>query len=95
MLLAVPKFQQIYIDALPGRPLPSITAFIIAARIVFAFINLGLPILGTYSFTKRARSTVLWINLAILWNFLEFGLTIFALFLPMIGLVSGMSDAKP
>jgi len=96
MLFAVPKFEQIFADALPGRPLPLLTSFFISARMGLAFINLAWPILGTYLFVKKAPSTALWINLGIFWSFLQFGLTVFALFLPMASDgITGMSEAKP
>jgi type II secretory pathway component PulF len=95
-LFAIPKFEQIFADALPGKPLPLLTTFFISARMGFALINLGWPILGTYLFTKKAPGTVLWINLGILWSILQFGLTVFALFLPMTSDgITGMSEAKP
>jgi len=94
MLFIVPKFEQIYADALPGRPLPPITIFVITARIVLAIIALGWPILGAVLVQQQKRSAILWNNIGIVWCFLQIGVTTIALFLPMVGTITGMSNIK-
>src|ERR1700727_1254735 len=47
-IFIIPKFEQIYKDALPGMQLPPLTEFIITARFALAIIDLGWPILGSF-----------------------------------------------
>jgi hypothetical protein len=91
-LFIIPKFVQIFADALPGMPLPGITQFIITARIAFVFVALGWPILGTTLVRRQKPYAILWINIGIVWTFLQIGITIIALFKPMIGIETGISD---
>jgi hypothetical protein len=95
MLFIVPKFEQIYQDALPGKPLPLVTLFIILHRIAITLFDLAWPILGIYLFRVQKNYAILWINVGILFFFLQIGITVIALFMPMIGIEVGMSDAKP
>ena len=83
----VPKFEQIYKDALAGSgPLPPLTQFIITARIALAIIDLGWPILGTLLIRLQKPYAILWINIGILWTFLQFVITVIALVKPLFGL---------
>jgi type II secretory pathway component PulF len=93
-LFIVPKFEQIYQDALPGMPLPELTVFIIAARLPLALVALAWPIAGIIT-VKRQQSDAFWIiKLGCLYFFLLIGITIFALFIPMGGgIIVGMSEA--
>ena len=95
MLFIVPKFEQIYADALPGQHLPPITVFVITARMVLAIIAVGWPILSAVLVQQQKRSAILWINIGIVWFFLQTGVTTIALFLPMFSPAGGMSDVKP
>jgi type II secretory pathway component PulF len=93
-LFIVPKFEQIYQDAIPGMPLPGITAFIIAARIPLALIALAWPIAGIIAIWQRHRGAIWIINLGYLYFFPLIGVTVIALFMPMTGgIIVGMSDA--
>jgi len=84
-LLIVPKFEQIYRDALgPDHVLPGITQFIITARLPLALIALAWPIAGIIAVWKRHRAAVWIINLGYLFFFASIGLTIIALFMPMV-----------
>ena len=94
LLAVVPKFEQIYRDALPSVHLPTVTQFIISARIALVIIALGWPILGTVLVGLQKSYAILWINVGFLWNFLQLGITIFALFRPMIGLDGGMGEGR-
>ena len=91
----MPKFQQIFADVFPGKPLPGVTEFIFTCRIALVFVALAWPILGALLRKWQKRYAILWINLGIIWFLLEIGITVFALFLPMEydGIV-GMSDSN-
>jgi hypothetical protein len=93
MLIVVPKFSQIYVDALPGRPLPWLTGFIITARYALAIVPMAWPALGAELARERVRSALVWINLGIAWSFLQIGITVLALFMPMVGSTTGLSDS--
>ena len=93
-LFIVPKFEQIYQDAIPGMPLPGITVFIIAARFPLALVALAWPIAGIITVWRRQRAAVWIIKLGYLYFFLLIGVTVIALFMPMTsGIIIGMSDA--
>lgn len=94
LLFIVPKFEQIFADALPGRPLPGITEFIFTARIAIALIDLSWPILGTILLRQQKSYAILWINLGIVWTFLQVGSTVIALFMPMVGIPPTMGEGK-
>jgi type II secretory pathway component PulF len=90
----VPKFQQIYQEALPGMPLPALTNFIITARYALAFVALTWPIVGIVALGRRHRAATWIINIGDLCFFLLVPVTTLALFMPMTGgMAVGMSDA--
>jgi hypothetical protein len=93
-LFIVPKFEQIYADALLGKPLPGITEFIIAARIPLALVALAWPVTGILAVWKRYRAAFWIINLGYLFFVALIGVTVIALFIPMEpGIITGMPDA--
>jgi hypothetical protein len=93
MLVIVPKFMQIYGEALPGMPLPEVTVFVITARVGLAVLDLGWPILGSLLMWNRNRYSILWINIGLIWTFLQVGVAIFALFIPLAGgLITGSPE---
>jgi hypothetical protein len=94
-LFIVPKFEQIYQDAIPGMPLPGITVFIIAARYPLALVAFAWPIAEIIAVWRRQRAAIWIINLGYLYFFLLIGVTVIALFMPMTRMVVGMSDASP
>src|SRR5580692_4918022 len=75
-LFIIPKFQQIYADALPGKQLPTITEFILTARMVLLFIAMGWPIAGALLVKLQKPYAILWINLGIIWTILQIGITV-------------------
>ncbi len=93
MIFVVPKFQQIYIDALPGSPLPAYTRFIISARFALAIAAMGWPALGAQLLREKKPSAILWINIGILFLFLLICSSAMALVLPMVNNHGGMSDS--
>ena len=88
----IPKFEQIYRDALPGRPLPASTLFIIDQRIPLALLTLGLIIACTIVVLKKHQAVTLLLRLTVAWFVLQTAVTIYALIIPMIGMAGGLSD---
>ena len=96
LLFIVPKFEQIFADALPGKPLPTVTEFIITARIALVMIALGWPILGALLVKLQKRHAILWINVGTIWTIFQIVSAVIALYMPMASQgIYGMSDAKP
>jgi hypothetical protein len=95
LLSVVPKFEQIFADALPGKPLPGVTKFIITDRIGLVFVALGWPILCIVLQRWRKSNGVLWINIGIVLFIFGIAITVLALFLPMVGIDVGLSNAGP
>jgi len=94
LLFVVPKFAQIFHDAMPGQTLPRATAFIITGRIALMIIDSSWPVLGAYFIRKQERYAMLWINLGIIWTLLQIGITILALFVPMGGIITVTPDSN-
>ena len=92
LLFIVPKFQQIFMDALPGKPLPLVTLGIIQHSGLLSLIALAWPIIGILMRKWQKPYTSAWIYVGLVLFFLAIGITIFAMFTPMIGLGGGMSD---
>jgi len=93
-LFIVPKFEQIFQDALPGRPLPLITQFIISDRILLALIALAWPIAGIIAVWRQHRAAFWIINLGILFFVALLVVSIIALFMPMVSVDCGLSGAS-
>ncbi len=94
LIFAVPKFGVIYQDALPGKALPVVTEFILAGRFLIALVNVAWLILYVYLARQRNRHSILALNLATTWNFLQVWATLAALMMPMVGTITGMSVAS-
>jgi hypothetical protein len=94
LLSVVPKFEQIFADALPGKPLPDVTEFILRDRIGLVFVALGWPILCIVLRRWQKSNGALWINIGIVLFILGIAITVFALFLPISGaLITGPPNA--
>jgi hypothetical protein len=91
MIFVVPKFEQIFTEALPGKPLPSVTLFIFTFRIGLALLALTWPIIGTFLLKKQKPYAIWYINISTIWNFFQIGITTVALFMPMVGLIGNIS----
>ncbi len=91
LLYAVPKFGEIYADALPGKPLPLVTEIILGGRLAIILFNAAWLAICGYLLRRRNRHSILLINLASICNFFEIGVTIVALMMPMVGTITGMS----
>ncbi len=82
----VPKFAEIFEDALPGRPLPLITQILIAHHLLFALAALAWPIVGLVLYRKQNHYSAYWIIGGIGLFVLLVGLTAYAMFAPMVEL---------
>ncbi|MEM8955450.1 MAG: hypothetical protein AAGD22_14955 [Verrucomicrobiota bacterium] len=53
-VLVVPKFEDVYRDLLPGRPLPGMTEFVVSAKTpLFCFVVLIPVVVAIYGFRSR------------------------------------------
>ena len=92
-LYVVPRFEVIFQDSMPGRPLPALTLFIVAARFPLAFLALAWPIAGMVAVWRRTRGAIWIVGLGLLFFFALVPVTVFALLTPMVAQDGGMSDA--
>ncbi len=60
-----------------------------------AISTLGWPILCAILVRLQKSYAILWINIGIVWTFLQTGITVIAIFMPMDSITTGMSDSKP
>jgi len=94
LLFVVPKFEEIFAEALPGKPLPGVTNFVLGYRSILIFGAIALPVVAILLRKWQKPFAVVLIHLGIVWFLFELGGTIIALFMPMAGgLITGMPDA--
>jgi type II secretory pathway component PulF len=94
MVAVVPKFEQIYVDALgPDHPLPMVTNLIITWRIAIAILTACWPILGAVLVRQQKTYAVLF-YIGIIAMFLQAGITVIALFMPMVTDPGGLGEGK-
>jgi len=80
----VPRFEQIFIDALgPDYPLPEITYIIFEARIPLALIGVIWPLVGIMACWRRLRAAVWIILFGNIFFLAVVGFTVVALCMPM------------
>lgn len=94
-LVCIPKFEQLYQDALPGYRLPGLTQWIIAGRIPIMIIGAVWPIVAILNIRRLKLTSVLLLYLLMGLSFGEILITTYALIRPLIGLATYMSDATP
>jgi len=84
--LSIRHFQEVFMDALPDKPLPSITMMFIGYYWFFLFMTFVWPIAGLILISrgKRVRNWAIG---------LQFMLTEYAMFIPMVEIGTGMSDS--
>jgi hypothetical protein len=90
----VPKFGQIYQDDLPGKPLPPTTEFLLRFNILDACVACLWLMLGLFAILmlkKPSASTRIITCLLVLAGF-QFGVTVWAQFLPGNLKTTGMSE---
>ena len=83
-LVIIPKFEMIFQEALPGVPLPTLTLFVIAAKIPLAIIALVWPIAGIVLAHRQPKTASSWLYIGLFLMFLSVGITVIALFMPMV-----------
>ena len=94
LIFGVPKFDEIFQDALPGKPLPPLTEVILHGRIAIAFVNLAWVIFCSVWARKQKPHAIFLTNFAIAWNIIQAVVTVIAQFMPMAGDgITGMSDS--
>jgi hypothetical protein len=92
--ISIPRFQQIFADALPGKPLPTLTNFLIAAQGILLFASVGWPIAAIINSCLN-RHLKIWaaISIVILGLIaLQLIATILGCMMPMQSGPTGMSD---
>jgi hypothetical protein len=92
--LSISKFQEIFQDALPGKPLPLLTLSIIHHPLLHHIVVLLLPMAGIIVLAQKRRIRTCTIVTAVLVCVIgaQLFLTWLALFLPIVGLETGMSN---
>jgi hypothetical protein len=92
--LLIRYFQQVFQDALPGKPLSSLTLFIIWARTPLIALAIMLPVVALIIlFTVRNHKTALIVTtITMVAVFVQMNLTVSNLMAPMTDLFTGMSD---
>ena len=88
------KFEQIYADAMPGKPLPGLTLLVLGSRFPLIAINALWPLAGIVLLMRNHRSTMIWLNLGTVLGLIELIVTVVALFLPMVSHIVGMSETS-
>jgi len=91
---SISYFRQVYQDALPGRPLPPITNFILGSQSLVTCLALVWPVLGLAAIfiPKKISTTIFFLTLLLFLVLFQIALNWLALFMPMISLVTGMSN---
>ena len=91
----IKKFQQLYADALPGKPLPLLTEWIISAPFLVVCLACLWPVLGFIAVLvpKRISTTALIMVGLLILAFLQIIMIGIALYMPMVSLVTGMSES--
>ncbi|MGB8354388.1 MAG: hypothetical protein WCD79_10900 [Chthoniobacteraceae bacterium] len=94
MIFIAPKFGDIFHDMLGGKPLPPVTSFILEYHMVLAALSMALPVIGVM-FCLFASSTRAFVTLCVLTlvTFVQIAVTVFALFMPLIGTVQTLGNS--
>jgi hypothetical protein len=91
--LLIPFYHGLFLDALPGKPLPGMTQFVIWARILLLLLAIVLPIAAVVIlFAVRNHKVALILATVVMVSvFLQMSLTASSLMSPMMDLMGGMS----
>ena len=93
--LMIPKFNQIFQDALPGKPLPLLTIALTHFSTFFTVLTVALPVLGILNicYGKKLRAWVIGSVVILLFIGLQVVFTWIGCITPMIDMPTGVSDA--
>lgn len=91
--LEIPHFQEIFMDALPGKPLPSMTLAVIWGRKFLVITPILFALVGvTALFLRNIKLSIALLAVALLLAIIQTWFVTFALNLPMQDLMTGMAD---
>ena len=93
---SIHHFDEIFRDALPGKPLPLLTIAVISHATLLHLIALVLPIVGILMiiYSKGIRTWAIGAAVIAFFISLQLFLTQTALIMPMADLMEGMSDTS-
>jgi hypothetical protein len=92
---SIPHFQQIYEDALPGKPLPGMTLAVVWAHKFLVITSFMFPLIGLVAlFLRRMRISITLLAIALGLAFIQASVVVTALNLPMQEIVEGFSDGS-
>jgi len=90
-IIGIPKFEQMYRDVLPGQPLPALTQWIVTHPLPIAVAGAIWPIIGILLVWRLKLVSILWFYIPFILSFAQLGLTIYALFQPLLGVITSGS----
>lgn len=90
-LLVIPQYDHIYRDVLPGQPLPALTQWILSIRQPLMIAGAVWPLLGLLLVWRLKLASMLWLNFPFILSFTQILLTLYALFQPMLGVITSGS----
>jgi hypothetical protein len=91
--LEIPHFQEIFMDALPGKPLPAMTLAIIWAQKFLVVTPILFALVGVLAlFLRNIKLSISLLAAALCLAIIQTWGVTFALNLPMQGLLTGMAD---
>jgi len=92
---SISHFRQIFQDALPGKPLPLLTNFLLEFQTLVTCLAVLWPALGLLSvfIFKKVSTTIIVITGLLIVVILQLALTWLGLFMPMVSLLNGISDS--
>ena len=92
--LCIDHFAQIFKDALPGKPLPDLTNFLIHDSSCLLVSTFCWPLIGILLLTFGQKPWV-WIAVSLILGLITFQIstTVWGLYMPMISGTTGMSDS--
>jgi hypothetical protein len=88
-LVIIPKFSRLFQDALPGQVLPPLTRFILSNQDWLVIVASVLSILGLWAIFRRLPT---WCAFCLLVSGAQVGMTLLALFLPIMQMQVGLND---
>ena len=91
--LSIDKYQQIFADALPGKPLPGLTLLVLFLKPYLFCLAFFWPVMGIFAATLR-KNVVLSLSLLCVASaglLIQSVIILCAMQLPLIGIITGMA----